>query len=288
MSDPIRLGCSVSQLKELLQQDKFFQIIMGTTLFRGIAPWTLPLTLLEEICDVARVEKIENGKPIKIEPLTSENSALFEIISGYVKIQDRRQHPNERTSKDVKPPPALLAWRVPGELLGDFQLVNLNEIPKDYLVTTDPCELLSIKTTTVRKIAAYDSRIYLNIAENLASKALKARVRAQILRLPTVECMVAKLFLELLDERKTDPSIRDYQVVNGTFHVDEIAAFLGCGVRSTQKAISKLNKAKLINHYEHDQTGRYYIRDKARLISYIDLERVAAKDRKRHNNSVGT
>ena len=284
MSDPIPLSCSVSHLKELLEQDEFFQIIMRTTLFRGIAPWTLPLALLEEICADAKVITLERVTPVKIEPVTSENSALFEIISGYVKIQDRRPHPKERTSKDLKPPPALLAWRVPGELLGDFQLVGSSDTPKDYILTTDPCELLMIKTTTVRKIAAYDSRIYLNIAENLASKAVKARVRAQILRLPTVECMVAKLFLELLDERGTDPSIRENPVVNGTFHREEIAAFLGCGLRSTQKAISKLVKAKLINHHEHDQTGRYYIRDKNRLMTYVETERLAAHH-KRDNNS---
>ena len=278
MSDPIRLSCSVSQLKELLQQDKFFQLIMRTTLFRGIAPWTLPLALLEEVCADAKVIKVDKGKPVKIEPATSENSALFEIISGYVKIQDRRQHPNEKTSRDVKPPPALLAWRVPGELLGDFQLVGSNATPKDYIVTTDPCELLMIKTTTVRKIAEYDSRIYLNIAENLASKAVKARVRAQILRLRTVKCRVAKLFLELLDERGTDPSIKEHPVVNGTFHVDEIAAFLGCGPRITQKAVSELNKANLINHYEHDQTGRYYIRDKNRLMTNVETSRRKTAD----------
>lgn len=258
---------------------------MRTTLFRGIAPWTLPLALLEEICANAKVIQLDKGQSLSIEPLTSEKSALFEIIKGYVKIQDRRELPKEKTSKAVKPPPALLAWRVPGDLLGDFQLVGSAEVPSDYIQVTDDCELLKIKTKTVQKIAKHNSRIYLNIAANLASKAVKARVRAQILRLPTVQCRVAKLFLELLEERQTDTAIQDYMVINGTFHLHEIAAFLGCGRRRTQDAIKVLIDEKLINHYEHDQTGRYYICDKDKLSSYVETERLAAKARKRLNNS---
>lgn len=294
MSDPITLCCSILRLKELLEADEFFQKLNRTTLFRGIPPWSLPLSLLDEICRESRLRPLPKGTTLKIEPIDSKESMLFEIINGYVKISDRRQKASEKTDGNSNlPPPALLAWRVPGELLGDFQFalpsekakgdgqVSDNEKSTDHIVATDDCTLLEIKTATVRKIAAHNAQLYLNIAANLVSKVQMARVRAQILRLPTVECMVAKLFLELLTERGFDPAVTDYKVINGTFFEDDLAAFLGRGIRTVQNGIGVLIDNEIIGHYDHDQSGRYYVCDAKKLNEHLEAERLAAIKRKK-------
>lgn len=276
MSQFLTLNCSASELRKQLDADEFMQRLTHTTLFQQISLANLPLLVLEEICkqmDIISVPKTQQCK------LGKEN--LYEILSGYVKIYDRAERPIDKTSATrTTPPPALLAWRVPGELLGDFQFSIPQHTARDHIVATDNCELLMMPNSLVRTIARYDPQVYLNIAANLALKAVKARVRAQILRLPTIECKIAKLFLELLEERKTDPTIKDYNVVNGTFHIKDIAAFLGHGEHSTQSGIHQLIEHEVLNHYQNEKSGRFEVRDRDALQKYLDQTWLAASKKR--------
>lgn len=265
MSHPLTLNCSASELRKQLDADEFMQQLARTTLFQLISPANLPLVVVEEICKQNGLIPVSKNEHLKL-----DKPNLYEILSGYVKIYDRAPLPIDKISATRKePPPALLAWRVPGELLGDFQFSIPHHSARDHIVATDACQLLMIPNSLVRTIARYEPQIYLNIAANLASKAVKARVRAQILRLPTIECKIAKLFLELLEERKTDPTIEDCNVVNGTFHIKDIAAFLGRGEHSTQQGIHQLIDNKVLDHYKGDRSGRFEVRDKDGLQRYL-------------------
>ena len=272
MSHPLTLNCSASELRKQLDADEFMQLLVRTTLFRQISPANLPLVVLEKICAQKDFIALKKGENFKV-----EKPNLYEILSGYVKIYDRAPLPIDKISAGRKEaPPALLAWRVPGELLGDFQFSMPGHTARDHIVATDACQLLMIPNKLVEKIAAYDPRIYLNIAANLASKAVKARVRAQILRLPTIECKIAKLFIELLEERKIDPAVKDCNVVNGTFHLNDIGAFLGYGDHSTSLGIHDLIAHGVLNHYQGDRSGRFEIPDKDALQQYFDKTRLKA------------
>jgi hypothetical protein len=262
--------CSVLDLCKLLQGDKFLQLLAGTTLFRDISPTELPVDVLDQMFTQMDLIELKTNEPFK--KLRSGGPDLYEILSGYVMIYDRPNLPIDKkagTQKD--PPPALLAWRVPGELLGDFKFSLPHDKFQDHFVATDPCQLLVIPHSLVGTIARYQPRIYLNLGANLAGKAVKARVRAQILRLPTIECKIAKLFLELLNEREFDPTITDRSVVNGTFHVRDIGAFLGHGETSTTKGIRMLINNGVLIHYQNERSGRFEVPDKERLRQYLDV-----------------
>jgi hypothetical protein len=73
-------------------------------------------------------------EPLK---LADEGEAVFEILSGYVKIQDRPESKADQRRGVIKSPPALLAWRVPGELLGDFRFVQPEEPGEDWIQATE-------------------------------------------------------------------------------------------------------------------------------------------------------
>ena len=273
--------CSVFDLRKQVEADPFFQSLTTTTLFREISLAKLPLEVLEQMCiqmDVITLVRNEIFRKLK-----SGSSNLYEIRSGYVMIYDRPNLPIDKTSATQKsPPPALLAWRVPGELLGDFKFSLPDNSFQDHVVATDPCELLMIPNSLVRTIAQYEPQIYLNIGANLATKAVKTRVRAQILQLPTIECMIAKLFLELLEERGLDPTITDGSVVNGTFHVKDVGAFLGYGETSTSNGIGTLITAGVLGHYQDDnRSGRFEVPDTARLLQYLNTARAAANKKRR-------
>lgn len=282
MSLPQEPGQSIaSKLRQQLEADDFARRLESTTLFRNIPLSSLPLTTLEHLCEVIKLVSLPQNQTLKI----GRQDVLYEILSGYVKIYDRAMLPAEMADKPVKNPPALLAWRIPRELLGDFQFSLPGEELTDHIVATDDCELLKIPGDTVRNLARSYPQIYFNIAANLASKAIKARIRAQILRLPNIECMVAKLFIELLKERDFDPSITDCRVVNGTFHLKDLAAFLGYEYHRTQTGVHGLIDAKLLKHYQSNKSGRFEICALEKLNQYFERELAQAVEQRKQKGN---
>ena len=280
MAHPLTANCSAPELRKQLDADEFMQQLSQTTLFEKILPANLPITVLEEICRQKQIIQVNKNLPLKL-----QKGCLYEILSGYVKITDRPNLPKERISATrTKPSPALLAWRVPNELLGDFQFFLTDHPLRDHIYATDDCQLLMIPNEVINSIARYEPQIYLNIAANLAEKTAKARVRAQILRLPTIKCKIAKLFLELLEERGIDPEITDCDVLNGTFHIQDIAAFLGNGNHRTQQGIQMLMDDEILGHYQHDRSGRYTICKKDVLEKYFERSFLEAKTKRNKND----
>jgi len=273
MTAPPRLNPNVfSEIRRQLDSDEFIQLIAGTTLFESIPVDTIPLATIEELCAVAKIVPLKKNHTLLIESQNPAKLMIYEILSGYVKIYDRPIPKSRKAKAENRNPPALLAWRVPGELLGDFQLTLPTTAPLDHIVATDDCQLLEIPARTIRRFAVSFPQLYLNIAANLASKAIKARIRAQILRLPNIESMIAQLFIELFNERKPNPGLTDRFLLNGTFHIDDIAAFLGYEYRSTQAAVHQLIEDKYLSHHRSKKSGRFEIADLQGLHSLVQRE----------------
>lgn len=263
---------AASEARKLFDEDEFIQKLMRTTLFRRVPPAELPLPTLEHICAVADVIALPKNRALPIETEDEEKMFLYEILSGYVKIYDRELSKDEKKQGSIKNPPALLAWRIPGELLGDFQFAAPERPLRDHIVATDTCELLKIPYSTVRELANRYPQIYLNIVNNLAVKAINTRIRAQILRLPNIECKMAKLFIELLGERNPDSIINKHFVINGRFYYEDVAAFLGYESHSVHLSIRDLIKCKLIKHYKNNKSGRFEICNLKGLYQYLERE----------------
>lgn len=271
----------ISELRRQLDADEFIQLLTRTTLFRKIPPATLPMAILDDVCKTAKVIPLLKNRVLKIHTEDPNEAFICEILSGYVKIYDRPLLKSETRLGLIKNPPALLAWRVPGELLGDFQFTLPEVRLDDHIVATDDCRLLKLPANVARKIAQTYPQLYLNVASNLCAKAIKARIRAQILRLPNIESMVAKLFIELLDERKIDPAVRGARVINGTFRVDDIAAFLGYEYHSTQSGIQHLIRDGLLGHYKNKKSGRFEISNEKGLSQFVARELAKVSKQKR-------
>jgi CRP-like cAMP-binding protein len=264
-------------IREQLYAEKFIQLLTSTTTFKDISPEQIPLATLEQICKELSLKTLQKGEHLN---LASEGEVVFEILSGCVKIYDRQEEEGEA---ETGKPRALLAWRVRGELLGDFEFARPEERDKDYIEATDESVLLRMPNHLLHDWAKDYPQIYLNIARNLAVKARKARIRAQILCLPGINYKTAQLFIELLNERKTleDPENPGVQILNGTFRVADLAAFLGYQERATEGAITKLIQRKIIKHHKNNLTGRFEICDQALLQPYVK-ELKAAEEKKRH------
>lgn len=254
-------------LKEL-DGDQFVRMLMNRTLFRGLSPAQMPLATLVELSASTEVISLKKKKALDLK----QSDALYEIISGYVKIYDRGVKPWEQRLS-IKSPPAMLAWRIPGELLGDFRFM-VPDATLDRIEATDECRLLKLPAALLHRLAQTYPQIYINIAHNLAAKAIKTRVRAQILREPNVNCMIAKMFLELLAERGHEEVVRDgkrWQLVLGSFHVRDIAAFLGYKYHGAQLGVRALIEKELMDHHQSPKSGRY-VCDAAGLHSYLENE----------------
>lgn len=262
------LANTAPEIHKLLDQDKFIGLLMKTTIFHDIPVERLPLADLEELargCDVINV--------FPNKPLPLQHDFLYEIISGYVKIYEKASPLTVRVKKSERIPRALLAWRVPGELLGDFHFALSDEAISDDIVTTDKCKLLKIPSATVHGLAQRYPLIYFNIARNLAAKASKSRVRAQVLRLSDIEPKLAKLFLELVKERRYDEKIyttERVKVINGTFRHPDIGAFLGYGKRRVTEGVQALIREGLLDHYKNNSSGRFVISDEQGLLDYLE------------------
>lgn len=273
----------IPEVRKKLEKDELIQILTATRLFREVPPTGLSLPTLEVICQEAKILELEKKATLEI-GAPGKEQFLFEILSGYVMILDQR--PSRKSVRNQTAPkvsPALLAWRIPGELLGDFQFTLPEALPRDHIEVTDFCRLLRLPAGLVRTLAQTYPQLYLNIAGNLASKAIKSRVRAQILRFPTIESKVAKLFVELLEEREFDPAITDATVINGTFHIKDIAAFLGYEYRSAQTGIQRLIHDGLINHYGNMKSGRFIVPDQKQLEQYVERSMLAAAPAEEQN-----
>lgn len=280
MSHQIENKCLfASSVREQLDTDEFIQLLTKTTTFRNISPDKMPLAILADICLRTELKEVKRNEPLK---LADEGEAVFEILSGYVKIQDRRDSKADKRQGIIKNPPALLAWRVPGELLGDFRFVQPDEPGEDWIEATDDCLLLRMPTPLIHDLAQIFPQIYLNIASNLASKARKARVRAQILRLPNISCKVTQLFIELLEERGTTEESPGQKVLNGRFWLDDLAAFLGYEDRATEGAVTELINQNLIKHFEDNKSsGRYEVLDPNGFKPYLERQLKKAAEEKK-------
>lgn len=267
-----------AHIREQLYSEEFIQLLTRTTTFRNISPDQIPLATLEQICKELSLKPLVKGEHLN---LANEGEVIFEILSGCVKIYDRAEDESEEETE--KNPPALLAWRVQGELLGDFEFARPEERDEDYIEATDESVLLRMPNTLLHEWAKDYPQIYLNIARNLAAKARKARIRAQILRLPGINYKTARLFIELLNERKTleDPENPSVQILNGTFRIADLAAFLGYQERATEGAITKMIKRKIIKHYKNNLTGRFEICDPATLQPYVDELKAEEEEKRR-------
>lgn len=279
MTAPPRLNPNVfSEIRRQLDADEFIQLIGRTTLFDLIPVDSIPLVALEDLCSAARIVPLKKNQSLPIESHNPAKLMIYEILSGYVKIYDRPIPKSQKAKTESRNPAALLAWRVPRELLGDFQFTLPKEAPLDHIVATDDCQLLQLPARTIREFAVSFPQVYLNIAANLATKAIKARVRAQILRLPNIESMIAQLFIELLNERKPNQEVTDKFLVNGTFYIDDIAAFLGYEYRSTQAAVHQLIADDYLKHYQSKKSGRFEICDLEGLHSLVERELEKARE----------
>jgi CRP-like cAMP-binding protein len=215
--------------------------------------------------------------------LVDEGEVVFEILSGCVKIYDRAETQSHEEIETERNPPALLAWRVHGELIGDFEFARPEERDEDYIEATDETLLLRMPNHLLHEWAKDYPQIYLNIARNLAAKARKARVRAQILRLSGIKYKTAQLFIELLNERNTieDPETPGVQILNGTFRIADLAAFLGYQERATEGAVTEMIRRNIIKHYKNNLTGRFEICDQSLLQPYADELKAEEEEKRR-------
>lgn len=265
-----------SKLMAQLEADEFMSMLRHTTLFRDLSLEKLPLETLDEIYNAVKIVPLPKSKPLDL----SESESLYEIISGYVKIFDRALTAREkRDIKILQNLPALLAWRVPGELLGDFRFTD-SGAALDRIEATDECLLLELPAEFVKRLAESHPQIYFNIACNLASKAIKTRIRAQILRQPKVKPRIAMLFLELLAERKGEPVAEhgpEWTLIKGTFLINDIGAFLGYAWKVTERGLSALIRKGLLKHHENNRSGRYLCNE-AELRKYLAEEKSKEAD----------
>ena len=266
-----------TELRERLNSDPLIQLLTGTTTLKNVSPEEIPLALMAEICAETEVITIPRNDSLD---LSEEREFVFEILEGCVKIYGQSLGKPDEQSTVNKNPPALLAWRIKGELLGDFRFANPDEESEDLIVATDECRLLKLPASLLHRLAQRYPQIYLNIAGNLVAKANKARVRAQILRLPNINCKTAQLFIDLLAERGTSSDNSEYPVLNGTFRIDDLAAFLGYEEHATQIAVNKMIKGGLIKHHKSKVSGRYEIWMPDGLAAYRDSELTKVEEQK--------
>lgn len=267
-----------AELRERLNSDPLIQLLAGTTTLKNVSPEEIPLALMAEICAETEVITIHRNDSLD---LSEEREFVFEILEGCVKIYAQPVSKPDQQSTVNKNPPALLAWRIKGELLGDFRFANPDEESEDWIVATDECRLLKLPASLLHRLAQRYPQIYLNIAGNLVAKANKARVRAQILRLPNIKCKTAQLFIDLLAERGTSNGENsEYPVLNGTFRIDDLAAFLGYEEHATQIAVNKMIKGSIIKHHKSKVSGRYEIWKPDGFATYLDSELTKVEEQK--------
>lgn len=172
---------------------------------------------------------------------------VYEILSGYVAVFDHEPRPR-----------SLLAWRVPGDLLGDFYFMNPGAASQfqDYFLVTDSCRLLRFDARILRQLIDSHSILLWGISRQLARKAINSRIRAQIRAHKESHAQIAHLFLELIKERGLGGE--DRQTLNGTYSYYDFEDFLGCSYSSVSKACKDLMDSRCIEHLEDNANSRKY------------------------------
>jgi CRP-like cAMP-binding protein len=229
----------------------------GSRLFESIGLDNISLSQLRRLAEGSRLVNKEAGETIEV-----THQYVYEILSGYVAVYDQEARPR-----------SLLAWRVPGDLLGDFYFINPEAAGdfQDHFVATDSCRLLRFDADILRQLIQNYSILLWGISQQLARKAINSRIRAQIRSHKDSFAQMAQLILELIKERGLGG--KDGLSLIGTYTYHDFEDFLGCSYSAISKACDFLKRRRCIEHLEENANSR-----KFRILSrdsLVTLRRIA-------------
>lgn len=238
--------------------------IKNTPLFQGVAD-----EVIEALAPSSYICKLERND--KLYPMRQDEKYLYVIREGYFALRVR--------SEVLMWEKNFLAWRGPGQILGEFALLFL-DIQGGKLIETDDfnllgtigelkatedCELLEIEGSDFINAAIKDSNIYRNISRLLIKKMVEAGKRSEVIQLPTILKQVAKTLLVLIEERGYRPG--EKKIRGRIVHLD-IAGYIGASRENVNKQMIELKNAGVIA-YTKEGDSEIEVLDENRLRNEI-------------------
>lgn len=183
----------------------------------------------------------------RLYPTREEVNYVYVIHTGYVALWLTSSFSNMGEN--------FLAWRGPGQILGEMRAVGSGPTTI-RIVACEPCELIQIRKDAFTDAADISQRIYRNIARLLIKKMEHERCRSEIIRMSPASRQVAQTLLHLAHERRGETEYAAWNeiAIPGRIHQDEIGGYIG-GTRVTvNRELTKLKTKNLIA-YDKSQRG---------------------------------
>lgn len=239
--------------------------LKAESLFAGVTD-----EIIETLVPHSHICKLERKK--KLFPERPDGKYLYVIRNGYFAL---------RVNSDVLRWDNFLAWRGPGQILGEFALL-FSEFEKgilheteDYkllgligeLKATGDCELLEIEGATFVRAANADPNIYRNVSCLLIKKMIQEDKRSEVIQLSPALKQVAKTLLLLIQERGYRPGTK--KIIRGRILQLDIAGYIGVSREHVNIQLKNLKEAGIISYGEVD--GKIAILDEDKLSDVVEM-----------------
>jgi CRP-like cAMP-binding protein len=203
----------------------------------------------------------------RLQPTRAQVDYIYVILSGYVAVWV--------TSQFTEMEETFLAWRGPGQIIGEMRLV-IDDASNARIITCEPCEFIEIRRDTLTDVANYSAQIYRNIARLLVKKMEHERCRSEIVRMSPSSRQVAQILLHLAHERCGSESLKKFNEVEipGIIHQDEIGGYVGIERETINRKLCELKKNGIISYVKSKKGSAITI------LNREALERVARRDAK--------
>ncbi len=229
-------------------------------LFKGVSD-----SVVEALVPGAHICKLDRNK--KLYTLRPHGNYLYIIREGYLAL---------RVNSHVLRWDNFLAWRGPGQLLGEFallypEIISGNSKESDHLgltgelKATEECELLEIEGGTFANAASRDANIYRNLSRLLIEKMTQEGKRSEVIQMSPALKRVAKTLLLLIEERGYRASER--KIIRGRIVQLDLAGFIGASRGNVSKQMQALKTAGLI---DYNDDGDIEILDERRLRNEVE------------------
>lgn len=232
-----------------------------------VSPEDLATTQLFQGVKVPQIQELLNNPANRFCTLKANKRLLLNrdridhvylILTGYVVIWASSRFNRRR---------AFLAWRGPGQIIGEMRPLEDAEPSSATITTCDPCTFLEMTNKSFVDLANRSRLIYRNVAHLLVKKMVSERHRSEVIRATPVERKVAQTLLFLADERcgKDELKASGPLTIPGTIHQKELGAYAGVERETVNHPLVALKEKEIISYDSEKRDYQITIRNRPEL-----------------------
>ena len=210
------------------------EYLAKTQLFEGVK-----MPQIQELFNKSRFRTLKANKKVLLN--RDGNDLVYLILSGYVVIWASSRFNRRR---------ALLAFRGPGQILGEMRPLDATDPSSATIHTCDECTFFEMTNRSFVDLANKNPLLYRNVARLLVQKMASERHRSEVIRASPVERKVAQTLIFLAEERCGESALKPSSslTIPGSIHQKELGAYVGVARETVNHPLVALREKNIISY----------------------------------------